>query len=158
LAVGAFVAVGVVLMAGMAMAGTTTFEANYLSGAVTGLVSSPVLKFALQSKQLYYSHRNKYCHRRYLREQSRKAAEERRRRDAAVVPSKPIETFESRLKVVANEHEERLEQLQLLPIDTEERDYLVELEQSRFHDQIRALTDSSLSLSNIDEEQDHFSD
>jgi hypothetical protein len=130
----------------ISMCGTTTFDRHYLITGATGFACFPVFQCALKSHLLFIACRHRYIARRNDRQRMLAEAEERRQRTALIVPSKPPETFESRLNRLTSEHEQRLKQLRRVPIDEEERAYLIELETSRFKDAIRALTDPTLII------------
>lgn len=141
----------------VSMSGTTPFERHYLIALATGFSCYPVFHCALTSHLLFVACRHRYIARRNDRFRTMAEAEERRRQTALIVPPAMPVTFETRLHSLTTEHQERLRQLRLLPIADDEREYLVELEQSRFHDAIRTLTDPSLS-GNLADGDDPFSD
>lgn len=111
---------------------------------LTGIATYPIAYSLFTSNQLLQSHRTSYIARRDARIKARKEAEELRRKQALIVPPKPPVTFESRLNDITAEHQERMRQLARLQIDPQERDYLIELQQARYLEQVRTLTDPSL--------------
>lgn len=102
----------------------------------------PLLCVLFKTTTLFHGHRDGFLRRRYVRLDALRQAEEARRRQTPVVV--PV-TFESQLKQLTEEHHQRVSQLKLLPIDEEERAYLIELEVARFREAIRSLTDPSFS-------------
>ncbi|MEZ6131115.1 MAG: hypothetical protein R3C59_20780 [Planctomycetaceae bacterium] len=137
------------LLLSLVVAATKTDEETW--GMILFLAlyaNAPVAYSLFTSNELIRAHRASYIARRNARRdailEARKEAEELRRKQALIVPPKPPVTFESRLNDITTEHQERMRQLGRLQIDPQEREYLIELQQARYLEQVRTLTDPSL--------------
>ncbi|MEZ6131116.1 MAG: hypothetical protein R3C59_20785 [Planctomycetaceae bacterium] len=144
--------VGPIILGGIATYGGTRYDAVFLTSLVVVMIDHPVAICAIKSSLLFDAERQKYIARRNARRdallKARKEAEELRRKQALIVPPKPPVTFESRLNDITAEHQERMRQLERLQIDPQEREYLIELQQARYLEQVRTLTDPSLGRPN----------
>lgn len=129
----------------LCLAGTSRVEIHYLILVVTGFATYPIVHSLFTSNTLIDCHRRNYFLRRDERHKAKHEALEAERQRALVIPPKTAETFESQLKRLTDEHHQRVSQLKLLPIEEEERAYLIELEVARFREAIRSLTDPSFS-------------
>lgn len=100
---------------------------------ISGIAAYPLL-FAFGLREFMDREMERF--RKTLRHR-KEAAKKRRQR--AVVRVEP--TFESRMQVLEREHRGRVAALKQSGVEADEGEYLLELEESRFHDEVRALTD-----------------
>jgi hypothetical protein len=115
-----------------------------LDVALVLLANLPLLYVLYHTNQLYEGHRIRYH---FARDRWRKkyfGKVERERLRQIVAAENPPRSFEARLALLTLKHHERLSELRRLPLSTDERQYLIELETTRFTESVRAMTDPSL--------------
>ena len=101
----------------------------------------PLLYVLFHTTSLYEGHRVRYHFARHRWRTTRIQNIEHQRRLAVIASESSPSTFEAKLAELTLKHQQRVVRLRRLPLETDERDYLIELETARFTESVRALTD-----------------
>ena len=131
--------VAFLMFVGMLVLAIVLSWALYLLGIVSlvCLIAAFPVAIKLGSKSFMDAEKNRF------RKLVQRRKDDARRRMQRPVP-RAVPTFESRMLMIERDHNNRVSQLRRIRTDEAEREYLLELEESRFHEQIRKLIDPTL--------------